>query len=89
VDAYAKLTALVELAESVGITVRHMPPGQASAEHPGGAMVRLKDKEVLFLDPGAPAAEQIGLVASALKGRRQIEDRFVPPELREAIEETR
>jgi len=83
----SKLAALIDLAEQAGIVVRRVPSAGDSAEHPGGALVRLKGKEMLFLDPPADLADQINVVASALRGRKEIEERFLPPELRQAIEE--
>jgi hypothetical protein len=85
-DPHAQLGYLVELAESVGITIRRIPAAGDSAEHPGGALVCLKGLEILMLDSAAAAADQIAVVAGALRGRAQVEDRFLPPEIREAIE---
>ena len=89
-DEYAKLRALLDLAESVGIKVRRAPTGQDSngtaGGHPGGALVRLRNQEILFLDPGASVADRIAVVAGALAGRKEIEQTFLPPELRELID---
>jgi hypothetical protein len=86
-EGQSKLAALIDLAEQVGITIRRVPSAGESAEHPGGALVRLKGKEVIFLDPTAPLGDQIAVVASALRGRSEVEGRFLPPEIRQAIEE--
>ena len=83
-----QLAALVDLAESLGITIRRAPV-MGGGEHPGGALVRLKGSEMLFLDPTAAIAEQIEAAASALRGRPQLADRFLPPEIREALEKDR
>jgi len=85
-DAHARLRALIDLAESLGIAIRRAPASGEGQEHPGGAVVRLKGREMVFLDPTAPPADQIAVVASALRGRRELEDRFLPPEVRQAIE---
>ena len=42
---------------------------------------------MLFLDPSAAIADQIAVVAAALRGREQIEQRYLPPEIREAIDQ--
>lgn len=86
-DSPSKLAALIDLAEQVGIAVRRAPSAGDSAEHPGGALVRLKGKEMIFLDPTAPLGDQISVVAQALRGRKELEDRFLPPDLRQAMEE--
>jgi len=85
----AHLAALIDLAEEVGIVIRRAPLGGGdSPGHPGGALVRLKGSEMLFLDPTAALADQIHVVAVALKGREQIENRFLRPEIRQLIEES-
>lgn len=85
-DEYGRLGMLIDLAESAGITIRRVPSAGDSSDHPGGAVVRLKGKELLFLDPTAPLPDQIGVVAAALRGRSEIEQRFLPPEIRELID---
>lgn len=80
------LGILVQLAEEIGLPVRRAPAADGAGEHPGGALVRLKGREIIFLDPSAGAADQISVVASALAGRQEIEDRFLPPEVREQID---
>ncbi len=85
-DAPAKLRVLLELAESCGIGIRRAPLLGDRDEQTGGALIRLKGREILFLDPSAPPAEQIGVVAAALVDRREIQDRFLPPEIRQVIE---
>jgi hypothetical protein len=49
-------------------------------------MVKLKGREILFLDPAASPSDQLGVLAASLRGRRQVEDRFLPPEIREIID---
>ena len=86
-DLYARLSALTNLAGSFGITIRRVPSSGDPAGHPGGAFVRLKGKEILFLDPTAPVTDQIDVVAAALRDRKELQDMFVPPEIRELLEE--
>ena len=86
-DAIAQLDSLLELAQSVGITVRRCPPAAEADSHPGGALIRLKGKEILFLDPSACAADQISVVAASLKGREGLEQRYLSPEIRAILEQ--
>ena len=79
-----QIAALMELAESMGIAVRRAPA--MGSEHPGGALVRLKGKDILFLDPTAPSGDQLEVAAAALRGRPELADRFLPPEIRELLE---
>ena len=81
------LAALIDLAEAVGIEIRRAPPGAGSGGGPAGALVRLKGKEILFLDPIAAVADQISVVAGALAGRAELEDRFLPPKIRQCLDE--
>jgi len=90
-DEHGELRALLDLAESVGIVIRRAPPGpdaSAGQAHPGGALVRLRDREMLFLDPAASVADRIAVVAAALTGRKEIDDLFIPPQVRRRIEQT-
>ena len=80
------LDGLVRLAESIGITVRFVSGPAQPNEHSGGALVRLKGAEVIFLDGLATVEDQIAVVAGALHGREQLEKTFIPPRLREIIE---
>jgi hypothetical protein len=86
-DPHVNLSRLLELAEEVGITVRRVPAAGDDAEHPGGAFIRLKDREMLFLDPTAAIPDQISVVAASLRGRPEIEDRYLAPEIRQIIDE--
>lgn len=85
-EIQSKLAALVDLAEELGIAVRRVPLAGESADHPGGAMVKLKGREMFFLDPTAAPADQVAAIAIALRGRKELENRFLPPEIREAID---
>ncbi len=83
-DEYAQLRALLDLAEGAGIVIRRAPAG--ADEHPGGALVRVAGREMLFLDPAASVADRIAVVAAALKGRSEVEEAFLPPEIRRRID---
>ena len=81
----AMLSALLELAQSMNITVRTMPSGM-DGQHAGGSLVRLRGKEIIFLDGSADTTDQVAALASAIKGRPDLENRFLPPEVREALD---
>ena len=85
-DERGKLRALRDLGESLGIEIRPAPPAETSTAG-AGALVRLRGKEILFLDGRAPLSDQIELLAGVLHGRPELEDRFIPPELRETIDQ--
>jgi len=82
----SQLRMLLDLAEQIGLEVRRVTGASNGSEHPGGAMVKLKGREILFLDPAASVSDQIGVLAASLRGRRQVEDRFLPPGIRELID---
>lgn len=85
-DIAEQLSALIDLATSLGIEIRPAPPGMESSEHPGGAVVRLRGKEIAFLASEASAADQSAVLAAALANRKELQDRFLPPTLRELLE---
>jgi hypothetical protein len=86
VDPADQRDALTELAESLGISVRAVAGVGELSGHLGGALVRLKGREVVFLNADAPAAEQTAALASALRGRERLERIYLAPELRELLE---
>ena len=87
-DVSSQLGVLLELAESLGITIRRAPAADESGEHPGGALVRLKGRDILFLDPMASPADQISVAAAALRGKYdQLQEKFIPPQIRDLIEQ--
>ncbi|MCK5114597.1 MAG: hypothetical protein KAR11_07540 [Phycisphaerae bacterium] len=86
-DDIRKLNILVDLAQELGVTMRSVPPFGDSNAHPGGSFVRLKGKEILFLDTSAPTGDQIGVVVTALKDHPELTDRFLPPDIRELLDD--
>ena len=85
-DQKSKLRALLDLTESLGIEIRRAPPHGAGWDFEGASLIRLGDREILFLDAKTSRAAQIAAVAAALAGRDEIEQMFLPPEIRETIE---
>ena len=86
-DEFAKIDKLIDLAEELGIEVRRAPSLFGSMDHPGGSLIRLKGKEILFLDPDAPVEDQITVAARALRGRESLQQRFLEPEIRRLLDE--
>ncbi len=81
------LRQLVELAEQAGITVRAL---RASETDPlaGSGLCRLRGRPLLVLAAAEPLDARIEAVADALRrhGGALLEERFLPPALRERIE---
>ena len=87
-DIQEQLAALLDLAESLGMQIRHAPAGRDGGDHPGGAMVRLKGREILFLDDTAAPADQVAVLAAALANKKELQDVFLPPEIRQILDES-
>lgn len=85
-DDKTTFETLMDLAEETGMTIRMAPAGADSSEHPGGAVVRLKGKEMVFLDSTAGLPDQIAVLAEALAGKPQLQERFLPPHIRVLLE---
>ena len=81
-----QLAALADLAESLGVEIRRAPAGEGSG-HPGGALVRLKGRDILFLDESASLPERIQVLAAALAGHEELASVFLPPVLREILDQ--
>lgn len=77
---------MLDLAEELGMTVREVPGLPGPGDHPGGALVRVKDRDVLMLDTQASLADRVSVAAAALADRPELADRFIAPQLRERIE---
>jgi len=88
-DEERKLRVLLDLAESLGIEVRRGPARGAGWDAKGGSLGRRRHREMLFLDDTASIAVQIAAVAAALARRSEIEQIFLPPEIRETIDRIR
>ena len=82
-DEHAKLRSLLDLAESIGVVIRSAPPADDGS---AGALVRLKGREMLFLDTSSSPADQIDVVASALRGRDEIDRMYLQPGIRDIID---
>ena len=80
------LDNLSGLLEELGVSIRAMPTGSAGSESPAGSLVRIRGREVMFLNAHAPAEEQITILVDALRGCGQLQDRYLPPEIRDLLE---
>ena len=88
-DDQTKLRVLLDLVESLGIDVRRGPTRGGTWGDQGASLVTLRGKEMLFLDAGVAAAAQVTAIAAALAGRDDIEQMYLPPEIRETIDQAR
>ena len=86
-DDQTKLRVLLDLVESLGISVRRGPARGGTWGDQGASLVTLRGKEILFVDNGVSAAAQVTAIAAALAGRDEIEQMYLPPEIREAIDQ--
>ena len=86
-DAHEQLSALMELAESFGIGIRFIRSGGENQAHSGGGLVKLKGREIIFLDTAASLGDQASVIASALIGIKELENRFLLPEIRKILDE--
>lgn len=78
---------LRSLAEALGIVIRGAALGEDSSDHPGGAVVRLRGKEILFLNSSACLEDRIEALAKALARRPELADRFLPPQVRAVLDD--
>jgi hypothetical protein len=85
VNLNEQLAALTDLAEALGMEIRRAPAGALDG-HPGGAVARLKGREIVFLDERAPLPERLQVLAAALAGREEIAGVFLPPQIRELLD---
>jgi len=91
-DTSQQLERLIDLAGQLAVDVRRGPLQTAAGDSPvgsGGAVVRLRGRQIVFLDSLSPLADQIAVLASALAGKQELNDRFLRPEIRELIDAAR
>lgn len=85
-DSGSTLEALVDLAMEVGLTLRRAPAATGDTQHPGGAVVELRGRQIVFLNPAAPTRDQIDVLVSVLSRCETLQGRFVRPDLRELLD---
>jgi hypothetical protein len=83
-DGQERMSAVVALAERLGVSVRHEPLGGD-----GGGICMLKGRPVLFIDTMADLATQCDRSLSDLSQMPEIDTMYLVPELREEIERIR
>ena len=81
-NAYDLQERLVELISQLGISVRRADLGGA-----GGSLVRLRGKDVLFLDTSADPDDQLQRLAPEVARLPGLDNIYIIPELRELLEE--
>ena len=81
------LRQLVALAEEAGVSVRALPAKDAEPLLASG-LCRVRGRPVLVLSASEPIEARIDAVADALRrhGGALLEERFLPPALRERLE---
>ncbi|WP_394826934.1 hypothetical protein [Pendulispora albinea] len=81
------LLELEKLARRIGIRVRHEPFEPRVIEGKGG-LCWVHGRPIVMIDAGAPVLDKIGVLAAAL-ARFDIEALYVPPVLRQRIDQRR
>jgi hypothetical protein len=80
----ATLAQLEELAERLGITVRHVPLKGEGSAHAGG-LCRIHGRDVVILNKKATGMEKRQLLVEILK-RYDLNDVYLLPSLRELLD---
>mgnify|MGYP007112999771 CR=1 FL=1 len=83
-DLGHRLETLLTIAEEIGVDVRAEPMGGD-----GGGMCRLKGRLVLFVDTSADLATRYDRTLTALAPLPELDDRFLPPEVRDDLDRQR
>lgn len=83
-DLAARLEALCELAEEIGIEVRAEPMGGN-----GGGLCELRGRRVLFVDTAADLATRYDHTLAALAPLTELDQRYLAPEMRDDLERQR
>ena len=81
-NSYDLQEQLVVLVSQLGISVRRADLGGA-----GGSLVRLRGKDVLFLDTSADPDDQLQRLAPEVARLPGLDNIYIIPELRELLEE--
>jgi hypothetical protein len=83
-DLSNRLESLLELAEQLGMDVRCEQMGGD-----GGGLCKLRGQYVLFVDLTADLATRYDCVITALAGVKDLDQHYLPPEIREDLEKHR
>lgn len=83
-DLQARLDALLTVAEEIGLSVRREALGGD-----GGGYCVLRRQRVLFVDTSADLETRYERTVAAIARLPEIEQRYLPPEVRDDIERQR
>ena len=83
-DTSDQLEYLTQLAQQLGLEVRFLD-GSGRPDQPGGAVVKLKGREILFIDSSASLLDQVEAAADFLNGRPELADMYLPPVIRDRL----
>jgi len=81
-DLTGRLESLLTLAEEIGIDVRAESMGGE-----GGGLCRLRGERILFVDISADLATRYDRTVAAMASLPELNDRYLPPEVRQDIEQ--
>lgn len=84
VELQHRLEALLTLTEQLGIEVRAETMGGE-----GGGLCKLRGQWVLFVDTAADLATRYDHTLTALAARPDLENHYLPPEVRDDLERQR
>jgi len=83
-DLSNRLDHLLALAEKIGVDVRAEPMGGE-----GGGLCQIRKKNVLFVDTSADLATRYDRTLAAVANLPELDNHYLPPELRRDIERQR
>ena len=83
-DLNKVMSELLEAARAAGVSVRELRDA-AGEPKPRSALVRVRGRRVLFLDPALPEDERLRLVVESLKGL-SLDDVYLSPMSRSLLE---
>ena len=80
-DVQQRLETLLTVVEEIGIEIRRVPLGGE-----GGGLCSLRGRRVLFVDTNADVATRYDRTIASLATLPELQDRYLPPELREDLD---
>jgi hypothetical protein len=83
-DQTAQLEEILSVCDKLGVLVRLAPLGGE-----GGGLCRIKGRTVLFVDSAADVGTRLQRAVEAVAELDGIDEQYLPPELREAIDRVR
>lgn len=83
-DALTQFDTILELLTKLDVETRREHLGGG-----GGGLCRLRGKAVVFVDLDADVATQISRCLEALAQMPEVDERFLPPAIREQVEQLR